>query len=222
MDVARLAAVSTGPWELAFAMLAILSHGGLLAGTLWTLCRPAHRLWPPPGRDSWQFRLVWSLFAVATFSFICLGVVDWNSLSLPLELRLSLGGLLLLGGLGLAFWGITSLGLEQSLGLKGEMVPHGPYRFTRNPQYLGDLAATIGWMLLTGSVLVIVAGVPSVMWYLMLPRTEEPWLEDRYGDAYRRYSERLPRFLGRRHEVVPEPQREHAEPPPGPPEGTNK
>lgn len=190
-----------GSWHLALTTTAFLAHAGLLVGTIWTLRRPGQRLWPPPDRDSWKFRLVWTMFTVATASFIALGLFDWNSLSLPLEIRLSVGGPLVLGGLGLAFWGIASMGFAQALGLEGELVLKGPYRYTRNPQYVGDLAATVGWMLLTGSLLVVFAGTPAVVWYLLLPRTEEPWLAVRHGETYRRYSRTVPRFLGRRRDA---------------------
>lgn len=185
-----------GFWEAGLLAAAFGAHAVLLAGTAWTLLRPERRLWPPPGRDSWQFRLVWSLFTVGTASFVGLGVLDWNALSFPAGTRLSVGVPLVAGGLGLAFWGIASLGLEQALGLEGELVATGPYRFTRNPQYVGDIAATAGWMVATGSLLVVIAGIPALAWYVLLPRVEEPWLEEELGGAYRRYARETPRFLG--------------------------
>jgi hypothetical protein len=32
--------------------------------------------------------------------------------------------------------------------------------------------------------------------YIAAPYLEEPWLEQRYGDAYRQYKSKVPRFLG--------------------------
>jgi protein-S-isoprenylcysteine O-methyltransferase Ste14 len=68
-------------------------------------------------------------------------------------------------------------------------------RFTRNPQYLGEIAATLGWAILTGSMLVWLTALPAVVWYLLLPRTEEPWLLARYGEDYRWCRDATPRFL---------------------------
>lgn len=171
------------------------AHLLLLAGTLWSILRPRARLWPPPGRRSWQFVATWTLFAVGTGSLAWLGVADWNAAGVAARIRLPPGGLLLAGGLALALWGVASLGVGQALGLEGGLAVTGPYRFTRNPQYVGDIGATVGWALLTGSLRVAAVALVAVVWYLVLPRSEEPWLERRFGDAYRRYRSRVPRFF---------------------------
>ena len=31
--------------------------------------------------------------------------------------------------------------------------------------------------------------------FVVAPLTEEPWLEEQYGEAYREYRKRVPRFL---------------------------
>ena len=171
------------------------AHFLLLAGTVWSILRPDLRLWPPPGRRSWQFAATWLLFAAATASYVWLGVADWNPLGLSPWLRLPAGGLLLAAGLTLSLWGVLSLGVGQAMGLEGDLRVSGPYRYTRNPQYLGDIAATLGWVVLTGSPRVAAVGLAASVWYAVLPRSEEPWLEERFGDAYRRYRDRVPRFL---------------------------
>lgn len=186
--------MSLSPVSLLFAG-ALGGHLLLLAGTLWSVLRPDRRLWPPPGRDSWEFAVTWALFALATGSLLGLGVADWNGVGLPAGLRLPAGGALLASGLGLALWGVRSLGVGQALGLEGGLALEGPYRWSRNPQYLGDVAATVGWIALTGSARVGLVGLVAVVWYLLLPLAEEPWLEERFGEAYRCYRERVPRFF---------------------------
>jgi len=171
------------------------AHLLLLAGTMWSIARPARRLWPPPGRDSWQFGATWLLFAAATASLVWLGLADWNALGLSPWLRLPAGGLLLGGGLTLSLWGVASLGVGQALGLEGELRVSGPYRFSRNPQYVGDIAATLGWAVLTGSPRVGAVALVATLWYAVLPASEEPWLEERFGEEYRRYRRRVPRFF---------------------------
>ena len=37
--------------------------------------------------------------------------------------------------------------------------------------------------------------VALLLWFI-LPFAEEPWLADQYGEAYERYADRVPRFLG--------------------------
>lgn len=175
--------------------VSLAAYVTLLAATFVALLRPGLRLWPPPGPRSWQFRLTWILFSLAAGAGTTLGFLDWDSLALPNVLRLPVGGLLVVGGLGLAGWGMRTLSVRQTLGLTGTFAGSGPYRFTRNPQYLGDIAATLGWAVFTGSILVCATAIPAVLWYLLLPRTEEPWLLARYGEDYRRYQDATPRFL---------------------------
>jgi protein-S-isoprenylcysteine O-methyltransferase Ste14 len=76
------------------------------------------------------------------------------------------------------------------------MVESGPYRFTRNPIYMGMFVGQIGlgiafdnlWLLLT---LVLFA---LVIRYGVVAR-EEAYLDRKFGDAYRRYRQRVRRWL---------------------------
>ena len=76
------------------------------------------------------------------------------------------------------------------------IVDTGPYRFTRNPIYLGFMLGLIGlaialdslWLLLT---LVLFA---LVIRYGVVAR-EEAYLERKFGDVYRRYRARVRRWL---------------------------
>lgn len=177
------------------AMVALAAHAALLVGTVVQMVWPGARIWPPPGRGSWQLFLVWGLFGFGTIAGIVLGILDWNSLGWPVILRLPIGSLLTLAGLGLAFTAIARLGVAQTSGLSGGLAIDGLYGWSRNPQYVGDIIATSGWIVLTGSRLFLPIGCIAIAWYLFLPRLEEPWLEGRFGEAYRAYRERVPRFI---------------------------
>ena len=76
------------------------------------------------------------------------------------------------------------------------LLMRGPYRFTRNPMYVAELALWLGWALYFGSVAVLVAF--AVLWLLMsyvaVPR-EERALEARFGAAYLEYKNTVPRWL---------------------------
>lgn len=110
----------------------------LLVTVVWSVVRPDRRIWPPPGRRSWQYLLTWIGWCVAIAINACLLFLDWNSGTFGGGLRFVLGiPLALLGGL-LAFWGIATIGWTNSTGVKDGFFPSGPYRFTRNPQYVGD------------------------------------------------------------------------------------
>ena len=72
----------------------------------------------------------------------------------------------------------------------------GPYRFSRNPMYLGELVLWFGWALFYGSVAVLIGFllILVMMNFRAVPR-EERDLEARFGDSYLEYKKRVPRWL---------------------------
>jgi protein-S-isoprenylcysteine O-methyltransferase Ste14 len=158
-------------------------------GLFWlTLRRPGFRFWPPPAARSWQFFAAWSIAGV--------GMADFNSACLPIfQHRLPFA--LALFGLGsvLGTWASLTFGLGNTLGLGVRLVTSGPYRFTRNPEYIGDSLNILGYMLLTNSWMVWIVGALGVVLNIMAPFTEEPWLEERFGAEYRTYKQSVPRFI---------------------------
>ncbi|MEN8181928.1 MAG: PEMT/PEM2 methyltransferase family protein [Myxococcota bacterium] len=158
---------------------------------------PSRRVWPPPGRASWQYRVVWTLTDVTAVGILALGILDWNTFAIDHWLRLPVGGGLALAGLALALWGVRTLGIHRSSGLKEALVQAGPYRFTRNPQYVGDIVLLLGWAILCNSLRTWIASVLAVAWFALAPFTEEPWLRAQYGEAYDAYRRRVSRYLGR-------------------------
>lgn len=166
-----------------------------LASLLVSIMRPSRRIWPPPGRASWQFWWLWALTLVVWLGLHALAILDWNTWFYPHPARLWIGGALLLAGTILALWGVHAVGVHNSLGLKGELVTRGPYRFTRNPQYLGDIAILVGLAILANSELVALATLPALLLPILAPYAEEPWLEARFGAPYRHYLQSTPRFI---------------------------
>jgi hypothetical protein len=55
---------------------------GLDATLLATLAVPGVQVWPPPGRDTWQYRLTWTLFGGACAGFLVVGGLDAGGLGL--------------------------------------------------------------------------------------------------------------------------------------------
>ena len=94
----------------------------------------------------------------------------------------------------LAVWGIVTLGGMNSSGLKGGFVSSGPYRFTRNPQYVGDIMLFVGVSMTANSLLLWITHTLLTLVFVMAPLTEERWLEDQYGQVYREYRRDVPRF----------------------------
>lgn len=105
--------------------------------------------------------------------------------------------LALLGGL-LRTWGSAYLGagIVESRDMHGSRVlADGPFRYLRNPLYLGTFLHTIGLSLIMspwGSVFTIVT---VGLFQLRLIFVEEPFLRAKLGEAYEEYSCRVPRFV---------------------------
>jgi len=77
------------------------------------------------------------------------------------------------------------------------LVIDGPYRFTRNPLYLGDIGMWVGWAVVFGSPAVALGLGVLVVGLQIAVRLEERGLRHQFGDAWRRYEATTPRFIGR-------------------------
>jgi protein-S-isoprenylcysteine O-methyltransferase Ste14 len=87
------------------------------------------------------------------------------------------------------------------------LMTDGPYAVSRHPMYVGELALWLGWTILYGSIPVLIGfAVLGAVVARLAPR-EERALEAKFGDAYREYKARVPRWLGvaRRDRVAAEP-----------------
>jgi protein-S-isoprenylcysteine O-methyltransferase Ste14 len=170
----------------------------LLLGVAISTLFPKSRIWPPPKRNSWQFWVSWVFSAIGLGGVPLIGILDVGTLDYVNWSRLLVGGFLILIGEGFAYWGTLSLSGHQSLGLKGKLVTVGPYRFTRNPQYLGFILLYGGVILATSSFMALVTGTIVALLFVILPFSEEPWLLQQYGIPYDEYCKSVPRFIGLR------------------------
>lgn len=75
----------------------------------------------------------------------------------------------------------------------------GPYRFVRNPMYLGGALLLAGYGLTqrSGAILLLAAVLLGAA-HLFVVRFEEPGLEERFGESYRAYCATTNRWLPRR------------------------
>ena len=79
----------------------------------------------------------------------------------------------------------------------GEPVTGGIYRVSRHPVYVSGFLAYLGIGLACASwVMLLCAVLWIVLWCLVVP-AEERFLVERYGEAYREYIRRTPRWIGR-------------------------
>ncbi len=78
------------------------------------------------------------------------------------------------------------------------LVTSGPYRVVRNPMYLGVYLVLLGEAALSGSLAVLVWGIAfAAVSATFVLHYEEPNLERRFGEDYRRYCRAIPRWLPR-------------------------
>ncbi|MEM8669292.1 MAG: isoprenylcysteine carboxylmethyltransferase family protein [Planctomycetota bacterium] len=180
-----------------FILTAVLLCG-VLAMLTFSIVRPSKRIWPPPAQQTWQYYFVWLLTLLSYGGFIVVGLLDWNGLGWPAIVRWPVGVSLIVGGNVLAWVGVRQLSLKTTSGSKGPLVTNGLYRYSRNPQYLGDIAIIGGWAILSASVWAIPLCLGGILAFVLTPFAEESWLEDLHGDDYREYCRRVGRFFGRR------------------------
>ncbi len=76
------------------------------------------------------------------------------------------------------------------------LVLSGPYRFSRNPDYVGQALVVAGVGVFLALAWVLVALVPALLLvrYGVIAR-EERYLEQRFGEEYRRFRGRVRRWL---------------------------
>jgi protein-S-isoprenylcysteine O-methyltransferase Ste14 len=164
-----------------------------------TIKLPIFRFWPPPKPRSWQFFLSWLIAGVVAVNFLFLGLSNFDSFVLPhLQQRLPFAlGFFVIGGT-IGGWAFSAFGLRNTIGVDNRLITGGPYKYTRNPQYIGDSLNIIGYMVFTNSWMIWLIGLLGIALNLLAPYTEEPWLEEHYGEQYRVYKRIVPRFIGRR------------------------
>ena len=79
-----------------------------------------------------------------------------------------------------------------------EFVAVGPYRYVRNPMYIGAFLVLGGFGLVERSPSVLLlAAAAVVLAHLFVVLVEEPGLESRFGDSFRAYKRSVRRWLPR-------------------------
>lgn len=110
------------------------------------------------------------------------------------------GRLLIAAGLSLLIWSALTFRRNRTTVIPRReaetLVVSGPYRYSRNPIYLADLAILIGWALCLGaaSPWLFVPFFPIVINRRFI-LDEEAMLARKFGGAFERYSARVGRWL---------------------------
>ncbi len=149
------------------------------------------------GRDirDWMFRLR----SYTPIPFLLLMVL----FARPTATSLVVGGLLLLLGEGIRFWGVSIAGSEtRTTGTVGGtfLITTGPFAYVRNPLYGGNMLMYAGVGVMSMALfpwLLIVAIVWFYVQYSLIVTREEEYLAQRFGADYSTYKRNVFRFLPR-------------------------
>lgn len=121
-----------------------------------------------------------------------------------LERFASLGIALVVAGGALALWClglfvVAGRGTPAPFDPPRHFVAAGPYRWVRNPMYIGGFGVLLGAGVWMGSVAVaLLAAVALLLAHVFVVHYEEPALRSRFGDAYERYVREVNRWFPRR------------------------
>jgi protein-S-isoprenylcysteine O-methyltransferase Ste14 len=76
------------------------------------------------------------------------------------------------------------------------IVSHGPYRFSRNPMYIGLALCTLGIAILVDSAWMLLAvPIGLVLIDRLIIMREERYLERKFGEEYLSYKQRVRRWI---------------------------
>ena len=145
--------------------------------------------------------LAWALAVLAGLVLDWLVPLPFLPADLPARWpRSMLGALVFVLAVALAVWAIVAMTRAGSNVPTNRpsttIVEGGPYRFTRNPIYLGMFAGQIGLAIASDNLwlLMMLAPFALVIRYGVVAR-EEAYLERKFGDVYRGYRLRVRRWL---------------------------
>jgi len=132
-----------------------------------------------------------------------LGTIIDSLLGLPTlssKLAAVVGVILLLLGFLLRLWAVVHFYNHRmrviSLEPQGSLVTAGPYRYSRNPLYLGaNVFCFFGAGLLLGSPTALIMTAVHLPFVNLIIRREERQLEQKFGERFRAYKKQVRRWV---------------------------
>jgi len=150
-------------------------------------------------QPSWIVRIPTPLWLIALV--ITALVVDLPLQSPAIAQHRPIGIALIVLGVAVSAWGRITFSRERaeifpSSAIHSALVASGPFRFTRNPMYLGIVVTGVGAGLTAGTWLMwLVPVAVFALDQLVIIPFEERSMERTYGDAYRAYKARVRRWI---------------------------
>ncbi len=175
--------------------LNLFVHYIIFASVLWSIFFSSKRIWPPPSKQSWKYKIFWYFFYLGVLLDSVLIFLEFNIWIVPNEMRYFIGLPLILIGTSIVSYGIYTLGIKNTYGLENGFTDKSPYKYTRNPQYLGDIILILGLILFVNSLNLTVLFLLAIIIFMIMPFSEEIWLEEKYKDEYTAYKNKTSRFI---------------------------
>ncbi len=183
---------------LVIGVIAGVALSGLLACTI---VNKGLKVWPTPGKGSWQSRVFWSLFRTLNVATLALAFLDWQRWD-GFSLERGLGATLAIACFALYGWACYALGRRNLYCGRDGLVTGGIYSWTRNPQYATAIPAYLGLAVASASSAVLAIASLLTLIFVLMAFAEEHWLEAAYGADYRRYRLQVARFYNWRHALA--------------------
>jgi len=108
------------------------------------------------------------------------------------------GAGLLVTGLLLMVAGAVNLGSSLRMGLPTEetaLKTRGPYRYTRNPMYVGGLLTCLAAIAWTANPVVFALTIVAAIVHRKIVLAEEKYLAAQFGDTWTTYTSKVRRYL---------------------------
>lgn len=177
-----------------------LTLGLIFLSIFWKLTDP--RTFKEKLKSYFEVRSI--LIGLFSFFFVVLNYLSGVFFPLPYsnfeEVGLVLGILLYAGGMALSVWAkltmreVWGVPAEHHIRRQDKLIKEGPFKFTRNPIYLGHIMLLLGYGFLLRSYFTFLVLIP--IWYFYRSaKKEEKLLEKHFGKKYMEYREKVPRFI---------------------------
>ncbi len=132
-----------------------------------------------------------------TFTFLVMASPDKKKVS---KSTLALGISLTIAGFALRAWSTGYAGIATRTTKDDnppeKLITGGPFRYSRNPIYLGNQFMFAGVLITLGhGIKSILFSIPAFLFYSMIVRYEESLLSQRFRQTYSEYKSNTPRWI---------------------------
>lgn len=141
------------------------------------------------------------LFAIFFFSINYISATKFPMQNTGFDDALTIMGVLIFaGGIAVSIWAKLTMGkvwglpAEHNQFRQNKLITHGPFRYSRNPIYLGLILVFMGYGLAIQSYFTFLALVPIYyFWHSVIE--EEKLLMHHFKEEYLKYKKEVPRFF---------------------------